>query len=107
MESDQRGFSSNNGKESIATSFVINDKGSTDKKSIVNGFCIFFSSVASTIKSKAFPLTNCTWKFTPQHRIHTDYVFTFELVSEQEVSKHLRDLNRNKAVGVDGIPPDR
>ena len=35
----------------------------------------------------------------------TDYVFTFQLVSEQEVSKHLRDLKLNKEVGVDGIPP--
>ena len=49
-------------------------------------------------------MTNCIWKFTPQHRNHTDYVLTFELESEQEVSKYLRGLKRNKAIGVD-IPP--
>ena len=87
------------------TSLTIDGIKSNDKNVIANGFCRFFSSIAAKLKSKAFPLTDCVWKYTPQYENRTGRVFSFRPVSVQEVTSHLRKLKRNKAVGLDKIPP--
>ena len=71
----------------------------------IDGFCKFFSSIAANLKLKAFPITDCIWKYTPQHENRTGCVFSFRPVSIQQVTNHLRKLKRNKAVGLDNIPP--
>jgi len=89
---------------SITTkSFKIHDESITDKKTIAREFCKFFSSVASTLKKKSFPLTNFVWRYNqPQE---SDVIeFTFRDVTEIEVLKHLKKLKRKCATGLDNLP---
>ena len=83
-------------------SFDVDGEQITDKKSIADGFCHFFTNVASKLKSVAFPLKNFVWSF---HRsTNSSPVFDFEPVSEIEVLKYLRNLKRKCATGIDNIP---
>ena len=88
-----------------ASSFIINEKETSDKNIISNGFCKYFSSVAQSLKSKAFPLINCVWKYTKKCENRSSTFFQFRQVSVQEVNRHLKNLKRNKAVGLDNLPP--
>ena len=47
--------------EKLHKQFKMNNKLINDKPTIAKGFCNFFSSVASTLKRKAFPLTELVW----------------------------------------------
>ena len=98
-------FPTKGGIRRQTTSFMIDGKETRDKNVIANGFCKFLSSVASTLKSKAFPLTNHVWKYTPTYENRTNHVFSFRHITTQEVVNHLKKLKRNKAVGLDSLPP--
>ena len=77
----------------------------SDKSTIANGFCKYFCSVAQSLKSKALPLNNCVWKYTKKYKNRSLTFFSFRPVTVQEVNKHLKNLKRNKAVGLDNLPP--
>ena len=65
----------------------------------------FFSSVASTLKAKVMPLTNFTWKMSHPIRTVTQKSFQFSYVSKIFIEKKLKSLKRNKATGIDDLPP--
>ena len=90
-------FPNNKTSDTIATSFIIDDSETTDKNVIVNGFCKYFSSVASKLKSKAFPLNNCVWKFLQPQVNNTGRQFRFKMVDGVEILKLLRNIKRRDA----------
>ena len=85
-------------------SFKVDDKVINDKVSIAQGFCNFYSSVASKLKLKAFPLINFIWKFEKPSQPINNARFHFLAVSDLDVLKYLKNLKRKSATGLDNIP---
>ena len=77
----------------------------TEKQTIADGFCKFFSSAANCLKKTIFPLTEITWGAKPTKVSFIRQQFSFKTVSGKEVLKHLKKLNRKSAMGLDEIPP--
>ena len=69
----------------------------TEKQSVADGFCQFFSSAANRLKRTTFPLTEITWSAKPTKVTFIRQQFSFKTVSDEEVSKHLKQLNRKSA----------
>ena len=88
---------------STCDKFVINGEMSSDKKLIVDGFCNFFQTVASKLKTNSIKLKDFVWH-RPSARTPSVFTFRFKYVSVVEVRKQLKSLNRKKAEGSDGIP---
>ena len=93
------------GKKLTTTFCTINNKLLTEKQSIADGFCKFFSSTANRSKETTFPLTEITWRAKPTKVSFIRQQFNFNTVSDEEVLKHLKKLNRKSAMGLDKIPP--
>jgi hypothetical protein len=91
-------------KCSSAKTFKIGECLITDKSTIAEEFCKFFTTVASKLKEKAFPLTNFTWKFHNPASSNPANNFQFHQVPEQDILKELKHLNRKCATGLDHIP---
>ena len=85
--------------------FKINGNVTIDSKSIANGFCYYFSTVVSQLKSSVFKLKDCVWIQHKDGLPYTDNVFKFQNVSAIEIEKHLTRLNKKKSTGLDDIPP--
>ena len=83
-------------------SFTVNGVNISDKRSVANEFCTFFTNIASKLKCSAFPLKNLIWSFRGFSR--SEEKFDFEPVLDTEVLKYLRNLKRNCATGLDNIP---
>ena len=77
----------------------------TEKESISDGFCKFFSSPANRLKKNTFPLTEITWRAKRTKVSFIRQQFIFKTVSDEEVLKHIKKLNRKSAMGLDEIPP--
>ena len=92
-------------REQTTSSFLIKGEKTYDKHKIANGFCQFFTSVANLLKLKAFPLIDCVWNYKKKYNVRQDVAFNFSRVPVREVNSHLKNLKRNKAVGLDNIPP--
>ena len=92
---------------SNTSSFLIGDVLTTDKSNIANGFCEYFSCVASKLKEKAFVLRDVIWqrKVDRNPRLDTDTRFRFEPVTSAEVLGYVKQLKRKKATGIDNLPP--
>ena len=84
---------------------TIDNKNLTEKQSIADGFCQFFSLAANHLKRTTFPLTEITWRVKPTKASLIREHFSFKTVSNEEVLKHLKKLNRKSAMGLDEIPP--
>ena len=84
--------------------FKVDDKVINDKVSIAQGFCNFYSSVASKLKLKAFPLINFIWKFEKPSQPITNARFHFHAVSDLDVLKYLKNIKRKSATRLDNIP---
>ena len=67
---------------------TIDNKMLTEKQSIADGFCQFFSSAANRLKRTTFPLTEITWRAKPTKVSFIRQQFSFKTVSD-EVLKHL------------------
>ena len=89
----------------MTTFHTIDNKMLTEKQSIADGFCQFFSSAANRLKRTTFPLTEITWRAKPTKVSFIRQQFSFKTVSDEEVLKHLKKLNRKSAMGLDEIPP--
>ena len=76
-----------------------------DPHLIADAFCSFFTSTVTILKEKAFPLCNFCWKRPTKMSTKTDQKFIFKMVSMQEVEQQLRSVKRNKATGLDDLPP--
>ena len=83
-----------NGSTKSETSPTINKETITNKQSIANSFCRYFSTIAGTLKKKAFPLTELVWR--PKQKIlnFEKHQFTFRNVTDKEVLNHLKKLKR-------------
>ena len=66
-----------NGSTKSETSPTINKETITNKQSVANSFCWYFSTIAGTLKKKAFPLTELVWR--PKQKIlnFEKHQFTF------------------------------
>ena len=90
----------------LTTTFrTIDNKMLTEKQSIADGFCQFFSSAANRLKRTTFPLTEITWRAKPTKVSFIRQQFSFKTVSDEEVLKHLKKLNRKSAMSLYEIPP--
>ena len=78
------------------------------RRTIAQGFCDFFSTIAGVSETKSFSLCNFVWgkpvnsceTTSPEH-------FIFSSVSDDEIFRELRNLKRNKSTGLDNLPPGR
>ena len=57
------------------------------------------------LKKTTFPLTEITWRAKPTKVSFIRQQFSFKTVSDEEVLKHLKKLNRKSAMGLYEIPP--
>ena len=76
-----------------------------DPHLIAEAFCSFFTGIVTTLKEKAFPLCNFRWKRPTKMSTRTDQKFIFKTVSRYEVKQQLKSIKRNKATGLDDLPP--
>ncbi len=76
-----------------------------DSHLIADAFCSYFASIVTTLKKNAFPLCNFIWKKPTKMSAKTDQKFIFKAVSWQEVEQQLKSIKRNKATGLDNLPP--
>ena len=90
----------------IAKSFNLTDgKSTTDKNLISNGFCKFYSNIASRLKEKSFPLKNFIWNYQKSDTRYSSLPnFKFTPVLDTQVLKYLKNLKRKCATGLDDIP---
>lgn len=77
-----------------------------DAKHLVNCFAEYFSTVVSVLKKTAYPLIDFVWRYPKKTRLCTKSIFKFSYISSVSVEKELRNLKRNKAAGVDCLPPN-
>ena len=75
-------------------------------KSKVIEFSKYFSTVVTLLKKKAFLFKNCVWEQPKEHFRKTADIFKFQEVSVLFVKKNFQSLKRNKAAGLDDLPPD-
>ena len=85
--------------------FEINGNKVRDPIKIANTFCSFFANIVATLKEKAFPLCNFTWRKQPDLPTKADKKFMFRKVSKHEVERELKSIKRNKATGMDNMSP--
>ena len=91
-----------NDKQSIKTLDVDGVKIS-DLNLIADAFCSFFTSIVTSLKEKAFPICNFSWKRPTKISMKTDQKFIFNMVSSKEVEQQLKSVKRNKATGLDDL----
>ena len=76
----------------------------SDKLQIANGFCNFFQTVASKFKRSCIPFKEFVWSTPNEKLLNVNSIFKFSHVAVLEVKKHLKQLKRKKAEGIDEIP---
>ena len=75
-----------------------------ENTTLANKFCKYFATIANRLKEKMFPLRDFVWsKVTTTKK--TDKIFVFGYVSNIFVQNQLKSLQRNKAAGIDDLPP--
>lgn len=92
-------------KISSAKSFIINGTMNSDSKNIVSSFCSFFTNGATKLKTKTILLKDFIWSKPDPIYPKTYNTFRVKPVTVAEVHKLLKKLQRNKASGVDNLPP--
>ena len=75
----------------------INGTKTTDKKSIAESFCDYFTNVAIKLKKKSFLLRDLVWS-NPNG-------MTLPQVKEKFLFRSVKNLKRKKATGLDNLPP--
>lgn len=68
-------------------------------------FGTFFSTAVSKLKKAHFLLANLVWRVPKYYSVRTNSTFNFQYVSVVFVQKELKSLRRNKAAGIDNLPP--
>ena len=86
-------------------SFDINGVKTSNPRTISNAFCTFFASVVKSLKKKAIPLRDFIWRKPAGITKRTEKSFLFQSVSQLEVLRILKSIKRNKATGLDDLPP--
>ena len=92
-------------KEPPAQSFNIDAKCTTNKKSIANKFCSFFSKIAGALKEKSIRFKNFIWSPPHKAKTKTKLAFKLILVTVSEVFVRLKKLKHKKNAGPENLPP--
>ena len=89
----------------LGSALRINDSLITDENHIANEFCAYFTNSAATLKAKSFQICDSIWRrFVPETIPYAKKKFCFRAVTELEILKELKKLNRRKATGLDNLP---
>ena len=91
--------------QSLARSFNIDVKCTTNKKSIASRFCSFFSKIAVALKEKPTRFRNFIWSTPYKTKTKSKLVFKLILVTASEVFVKLKKCKRKKGPGPDNLPP--
>ena len=99
-------FPTKNKSSTAAKSFNLdNGENTTDKHTISEGFCKFYTTIASKLKDKSFLFKDFIWgNSTFDKRYSTLPNFEFTPVTDIQVLKYLRNLKRKCATGLDDLP---
>ena len=90
--------------ETTCTKFELDGKMISDKLQIAKGFYNFFQTVVSKLKRSCIPFKEFVWSTPNEKLLNVNSIFKFSHVSVPEVKKHLKQLKRKKAEGIDEIP---
>lgn len=71
----------------------------------LNIFSEYYANVVRYLNEKSFPMINFVWKMPSVMSSRTEQVFEMKYISKGFVLKELKQLKRNKATGVDELPP--
>ena len=91
---------------SLSIKYYFNDGNTktTDKKTIYNNFCNFFTNVGKKLQHNITRIGDWfPWRY--HHQINAQYNFKFKPVTQSSVRKILKKLKRSSAAGYDDIPP--
>ena len=72
---------------------------------IASNFCIFFTNMAKQVKTKIMQLKDSVWHPPFVGKTKTYNIFRFKCVTVAEVHRYLKRLSREKACGIDNLPP--
>ena len=91
-------------------SFKINNVITSDRSTIANAFCSFFTAVGSSMQQSVIRLYDVTWKQYYHHNLKqtvnpTNKTFHFAETEIKDVLTTLKSLKTSKAAGIDNIPP--
>ena len=64
---------------------------------------MFFTNIATNLKTKFIPLKNFVWHYHTQPK-QSEHLFKFRPVTTKEVWREIKNLKTKKATGVDDIP---
>ena len=78
---------------------------SINLNSTVKTFSDYFSGAVKKLKSVTYPLENFTWRYIRTLPRHANEHFTFDYISRRFFLKELKALKRQKASGIDELPP--
>ena len=89
--------------------FDIDETTTSDKTSIANGFCKYFTNAGKTLQMTLTTLGNTVWENHDHQNLSKrinpkELQFSFEKVTASNMVKLLRQLKASKASGYDGIP---
>ena len=73
--------------------------------STVKTFSSYFSEAVKKLKTLTYPLENFTWRYIRTLSKRTKEHFTFHYISRVFVLKEFKALKRQKAPGIDELPP--
>lgn len=82
-----------------------NAKTASINRNLADNFRKYFSTAVHELKSKALKLKNFVWKSPETVILRTNKTFQFQYVSKVTINTFLKKLRRNKATGIDELPP--
>lgn len=88
-----------------AGTYNSNTNTASDNRSLADRFRNYFSTAVGELKSKAFKIMNFVWKSPQKVTLRTTKNFRFQYVSKVSIMAFLKKLRRNKATGLDELPP--
>ena len=90
-----------NTKRKTLDKIIVDSKVIKDKKEICNKFNDFFANIGPKLATQIKPVSNKTYETFLKRRVLMSFSFT--LVNENDVLKHLASLRTKNSAGVDGI----
>jgi hypothetical protein len=74
-------------------------------KEKATSFSEYFANAINKIKRTCYHLKDLTWSMPMYYHLRTKCIFKFQYVSVVFIRKELKLLSRNKATGLDNLPP--
>lgn len=85
---------------------MINGSKLTDKRFVANSFCEYLITIARNLKSKSIVLHDFVWSKPAKENLPsqvTESQFTFKAVKESDILIELKNLDQEKASGLDNF----